>query len=160
MDLIRSWLTQVICAALIAAAADGLMPKGPIKKVGALICAMVLLCVILRPVVDWSVSVPETSLSEMREQSQMWHEQLKLDSEAMLKTLIEQQTAAYISDKAANLGATCQVEVACVQRDGMWFPQTVHITGQLDGEQRRKLTSVIHSELGIPPECQFCTGGE
>ena len=160
MELIRSWLTQVICAALIAAVADSMMPKGPIKKVGMIICAMVFLCVVLRPVIDWSVSLPQTNLSRMQEHSQMWHEQLKLDSGTMLKTLIEQQTGAYISDKAASLGAACQVEVTCAQRDGVWFPQTVHITGQLDGEQWRKLTSLIQSELGIAPECQVCTGGE
>lgn len=160
MDLIRSWLTQVICAALIAAAADGLMPRGPIKKVGTLICAMVFLCAVLRPVVDLSISLPEVTAGVVLEQSQTWQDQLKLNSGTMLKTLIEQQTSAYISDKAANLGADCQVEVTCTQRDGIWFPQSVRITGQLDQEQRRKLTDVIQIELGIPPECQICTGGE
>ena len=160
MDLIRSWLTQVICAALIAAAADGLMPKGPVKKVGTLICAMVLLCVVLRPVVNWSVSVPDTALGEIWEESQVWQEQLEQDSGTMLKTLIERQTGAYISDKAASLGVACQVEVACAQQDGIWVPQTVYITGKLNAEQQRTLTAAIQSELGIPPECQVCTGGE
>ena len=160
MDLIRIWLTRVICAALIAAAADGLMPKGPVKKVGTLICAMVLLCVVLRPVVDWNISVPETTLGGIWEQNHVWQEQLEQDSGAMLKTIIERQTGAYILDKAANLGAACQVEVLCAQQDGIWVPQSVHITGQLDEEQKRKLTAVIQSELGIPPECQVCTGGE
>jgi len=160
MGLIRSWLTQVICAALIAAAADGLMPQGPIKKVGTLTCAMMLLCVVLRPVVDWSVSLPKAAAGVIWEQNQTWQERLKQDSGSMLKTLIEQQTSAYISDKAASLGAACQVEVTCAQRDGVWFPQSVCITGQLDQEQRRKLTAAIQSELGIPPECQVCTGGE
>lgn len=160
MGLIHSWLTRVICVALIAAAADSLMPKGPIKKVGTLICAMVFLCAALRPVVDWSASLPEGDLGQMRQQSQIRQEQLELDSGTILKTLIEQQTSAYISDKAASLGAACQVEVTCQQRDGMWFPQSVYITGRLDEEQKRKLTSVIQNELGILPECQICTGGE
>ena len=160
MELIRGWLTQVVCAALLAAAADGLMAKGPIKKVGNLVCAMVFLCAVLRPVVHWSISIPEAELAGVREQSQQRQEQLKLESGTMLKTLIEQQLGAYISDKAANLGAACQVEVVCEQQDGMWCPQSVRITGQLDEVQRSKLTSVIRNELGVSPECLFCTGGE
>ena len=160
MDLICAWLTKVVCAALLAAAADGLMPKGPVKKVGMLACAIVLLCVLLQPVVDWSISKPEIAIGTLREHNRIQQEQLKQDSGAIIKKHIEQQLETYILDKAAGLVAVCQVDVVCQQQDEAWLPQAVYITGTLTETQREKLTNAIQEELGIPPECQVYTGGE
>lgn len=160
MNLIRTWLTQVTCAALLAAAADGLMPKGPVKKVGMLACAMVILCTLIRPVIHWSASLPEVTAGVVQERNQIRQEQLKQDSGVILKTLIEQQIGAYILDKAAGLGVICQVDVVCQQRDEVWLPQSVYIAGTMEQTQRQVLTDAIQRDLGVPPECQVYTGGE
>ena len=49
MDGVRGWLLSVIAACLLCALADALMPQGPVKKVGRLVCGLVLLCVMLSP---------------------------------------------------------------------------------------------------------------
>lgn len=161
MELVRQWLTGVTCAALIAALANGLMPKGPVKQVGKLVCALVLLCAVLRPVL--SMDIPEAGqiTSGLHGQVEDNRAQLERQGSTMLKTLIERECGAYIVDKAAQLGLVCRAQVECVPGEGgTWLPHTARVTGQLDDGQRRELTAVIRSELGIDPERQVYAGGE
>lgn len=46
----KTWLMRVIAAAILCTIAQDLSPKGSVKQVGRLVCAMVLLCVVLSPV--------------------------------------------------------------------------------------------------------------
>lgn len=161
MELVRQWLLSVTCAALIAALADGLMPKGAVKQVGKLVCALVLLCAVLRPVL--SVQLPDAGqmLSEIRGEVEYSRDGLEQGSEQMLKTLIERECGAYIVDKAAMLGAACQVRVECKEDEaGIWLPFRATVAGQLNDGQRQELTALVRSELGIVPECLVYTGGE
>ncbi|MBE6973624.1 MAG: hypothetical protein E7440_07100 [Ruminococcaceae bacterium] len=161
MELVRQWLTGVICAALIAALADGLMPKGAVRQVGKLVCALVLLCALLRPVL--TVDIPDMSkgLGATAKQVEQHRAQLEQNSGNMLKTLIERQSAAYIVDKAVRIGLDCQVRVMCEEGEGgIWLPRSVSITGILDERQQAELTAAIQKEFGIAPECQVYTGGE
>lgn len=161
IEFIRQWLTGVTCAALIAALADGIMPKGAVKQVGKLVCALILLCAVLRPVLRLNVQDFTVGIGTVMGDFQQQHTRLEQTSGAMLKTLIERESAAYIVDKAAQLGLTCQAQVTCVAGDGgTWLPQSAYVTGQLEREQRNKLTTAIHAELGIAPEYLTYAGGE
>ena len=161
MDEVRQWLTGITCAALLAALADGLMPKGAIKQVGKLVCGLVLLCALLRPALAvgmwdrmWGTG---GAVGEMEQQ----RDRLEEESGRLLKTLIEQESAAYIVDKAAELGLNCRVQVTCVAGEGgTWLPHRAYITGQLEEDRQTKLMAAIQSELGIVPECQVYAGGE
>ncbi len=161
MELVRQWLLGVTGAALMAALADGLMPKGAVKQVGKLVCALVLLCAVLRPVL--SVDIPEPGQLRSRLQGELGDSRARLEqnSTQMLKTLIERECGAYIVDKAVQLGAVCHAQVECALSDGgAWLPCRAHITGQLNAQQRQQLTAAVHSELGIAPECLVYAGGE
>lgn len=161
MELVRQWLLSVTCAALIAALADELMPKGAVKQVGKLVCALVLLCAVLRPVL--SVQLPDAGqlLSEIRGEVEYSRNGLEQGSEQILKTLIERECDAYIVDKAAVLGAVCQVQVECKEDEaGVWLPYRATVAGHLNDGQRQELTALVRSELGIAPECLVYIGGE
>lgn len=161
MELLRQWLTGVTCAALIAALAGALMPKGPVKQVGKLVCALVLLCVVLRPVVALDVPDTDRIFGQLKEEVDARRTGLEQQGSAMLKTLIERECGAYIVDKAAQLGLVCQAQVECRPGDGgTWLPHKARITGQMEEGQRRELTALIHSELGIDTERQVYVGGE
>lgn len=161
MDEIRQWLIGIISAALLAALADGLMPKGAIRQVGKLVCALVLLCALLRPVLVMRLpDLMGTSVGTVGEMEQQ-RAQLEQRSGQLLKTIIERESAAYIVDKAAGLGLNCRAQVTCVAGEGgAWLPRYAHITGHLEEEERAKLMAAIQSELGIAPECQVYAGGE
>lgn len=46
---VGSWLLSITGASVLCALADGLMPAGPVRRVGRLVCGLVLLAVILAP---------------------------------------------------------------------------------------------------------------
>ena len=62
-----------------------------------------------------------------------------------METLIQEETAAYISEKAAQLGVVCHPEVTCQVRDGVPFP--VEVT--LDIPKNTALSQIIRTDLGI-----------
>lgn len=161
MELVRQWLLGVTCAALMAALADGLMPKGAVKQVGKLVCALVLLCAVLRPLLSVNITDSGQLLSRLQGEVEDSRAQLEQDSAQMLKTLIERECGAYIVDKAARFGAVCHAQVECASSEaGTWLPRRAYITGQLNAQQRQQLTAAVHSELGIAPECLVYAGGE
>lgn len=160
IEVVQKWLTGVICAALMTAIADGLMPKGAVRQVGKLVCALVLLCALLRPMMNVGLADVEREFhgAAGKTQQQTMPEQ---QSSIMMKTLIEQHCAAYILDKAARIGLDCQVRVECqAAQGGIWLPRSVCITGQMDKEQQDELSTLIRDDLGIAPEHQVYTGGE
>ena len=56
MGAVRSWLLTVIAASLICALADALMPPGAVRRVGRLVCGLVLLGAILTPLARLDLS--------------------------------------------------------------------------------------------------------
>jgi len=161
VELVRQWLLGVTCASLMAALAEGLMPKGQVRQVGRLVCALVILCAVLRPVLGLRAPDPGQLLADLRGAAADSRMQLEQDSGQMLKTLIERECTAYIVDKAAELGADCQAQVECVLSDGgLWLPDRARVSGQLSGEQKHRLTAQIHSGLGISPDRLVYAGGE
>lgn len=161
IETMRQWLISVTCAALIAALAESLMEKGGAGQIGKLVCAMVLVCVMLRPVLAVDGPNPSETLDAIYARIQEKETVLQEHRRTMLKTLIERDSAAYIVDKAAEFGIVCQVQMECVSGEGgIWVPYSVHITGQMEDDHREKLTGVIQNELGILPEHQVYAGGE
>ena len=164
IQLIRSWLTGVTCAAMIAALAESLMPKGAVRQVGRLACGLVLLWAALRPVLDVEPGGPAEQLSRFSDQTRQRQLVLEEENGVILKTLIERESGAYIVDKAAQQGITCRAEVTCAAEEGgLWLPWSVRIVGVTDPEQQGQLSRLIESQLDIPLQRQDYTqviGGE
>jgi stage III sporulation protein AF len=150
MALVRTWLLGVTAAAILSALADGLMAEGPVKQAGRLVCALALLCAVLRPL--GRVEVTEFS-SQWAYDQQQRTQQLQKGAEEQMKAVIEQQLAAYSMDKAVELGLTCQVSVTCQSAgDGVFLPASVQVVGEADPEQQQQLAEVLCGDLGLEPQ--------
>ena len=72
-----------------------------------------------------------------------------------MKTIIEEESGAYIVDKAAQLGVECEVQVVCSSEgEGVFLPWQITVTGELSPGQQEQLTQQIQEDLGVPPERQ------
>ena len=164
IQLIRSWLIGVTGAAMLAALADSLMPKGAVRQVGRLACGLVLLWAALRPVLDAQTDKWLERMQEIGQQTRQQQLLLEEERAAMLKTLIERESAAYIVDKAAGQGIVCRAEVTCAAEEGgLWVPWSVRISGTLAPDRQERLIQLVEAELNIPPGRQDYTqahGGE
>lgn len=148
---VREWLISVVCAAMLVSVAENAAPPGNLRKIVSLIGGLILLVVLVRPLTaldlrDW---IPEYS-GYVREVEQR-QDELEKDQTRQLQILIEQRTAAYISDKAEALGLTCRVEVEC-RTDGDSLPRPFGVT--VFGTASQELRNWIRQELDIPEERQ------
>ena len=156
MELLRQWLTGVTCAAMIAALADSLTPAGTVKKIGRMAGGLLLLIAVVQPVLEVDFSaLASASVPLELEESHLEKTNLEL-----MKTIIGQETGAYILDKAAQQGIACQVTVQAAG-EGEWpVPETVTVQGTLTGEQREALERQIEADFAIPVQRQFYESGD
>ena len=155
LELIRQWLVGITCAAMVVALAEGLTPPGTIRKIGKLTGGLVLLVSILQPVVELDPAALTRSLTEYKLELGAYSAQLEEENGELMKSIIEEQCAAYIQDKADALGIPCTVEVQAEELEGGWpAPRHVTVDGPLTQEQRGALTALIEAEFAVPAEEQ------
>lgn len=149
MEVLRTWIIGVTVSAMVLAAAQALMPEGPIKRVGRLTGGLILVLALLHPL----VSLEYADLPDLRSELT---EGTKRGEETAMKSIIEQELAAYIVDKGVALGAEVTAAVTCVpDENGVPIPQKAVVTGSLAPNQRDALSALVKNDLGIPIEGQF-----
>lgn len=151
--LIRQWIVGITCAAIIGALAEGVMPKGGAKKAGRLAVGLLLMLAVLRPLAEVDLDTLSGELADWRLRAEGFGEILDTEDKTLIKTIIEERTAAYISDKARELGVSCTAEVVYhYGEDGNVWPTEATLRGAITPEQRDRLVRVLEAELAIPAE--------
>lgn len=141
----------VIAVSLLCAAADSLMPPGAVKKVGKLVCSLSVLCVTISPLSAMRGASLTDRIEDFSGQIGELRAELEEETGQNQKAVIEEHCAAYISDKAAELGIVCRVEVDCVPHpDGLWLPACVRLWGDFNDVAQSRLTGLLEGQLGIP----------
>lgn len=156
MGAVRSWLLAVIAVSLLCAVADALIPSGGVKRVGRLVCGLVLMGAILSPVasldVEGSQRWLESCLASVRSQEAELEDRVN----GQMKVIIEREYAAYIVDKAAGLGLTCTVQVECaLSEDGLYLPVRTEVAGPQTADVQAQLIRIISEDLGVPDSAQI-----
>lgn len=155
MELIRQWLLGVACAAMVLALAESLAPAGGVKKVCRLAGGMVLLLAAISPVLKLDEGALSRALSEYRITGQGYEDVLAEKNQLLYKTIIEENTAAYILDKAEELGISCQAEVSVAyDEDGFPYPWSVTVSGSWTEEQESQLSLFLETDLDISVQRQ------
>ena len=154
---VRAWLLGMTAAALVLALAEALAPEGGAKKVCRLAGGMVLLLAAVGPVAGGLDGGALTgALDGWRERSQRYEQELEERNERLYLAIIEEETAAYVMDKARELGFECAVEVTYgYDGDGVPCPWEIAARGAWTQEQRSKLERLLEEELGVPAQRQF-----
>ena len=156
MEAVRGWLLSVIAVSVLCAAADALMPAGAVKRVGRLVCGLVLMGAVLSPVAGLDVEGGQRWLEGYMSSVRTREAELEETVESQMKMIIEQKCAAYIVDKAAQLGLECTARVECERsEDGVYLPARTETSGLWTAGAQEKLIRVIETDLGVPRERQF-----
>ena len=156
MGAVRSWLLSVITVSLLCAVADALMPPGAVKRVGRLVCGLVLLGAVLSPLAGLDLEGNQRWLEGYLASVRAREAELEETVNSQIKVIIEQKCAAYIVDKAAQLGLTCRARVECaLSEDGLYLPVRTEVDGSMTADVQGKLIRIIESDLGVPAESQI-----
>ena len=160
MELLRQWLTGATCAAIIVALADSLMAGGTVRRIGRLAGGLLLLAAVVKPVLEVDLTVLSAASLRLEAEAVPAAEEAGLD---LMKSIIGEETGAYILDKAAELGVHCQeVRVLCaVGEDAVPYPESVVVVGEMSPQAQAALSRQIEADLAIPAQRQtFESGGE
>lgn len=155
MEAVRGWLLTLISVSLACALADALMPRGAVKQAGRLVCGLALTLAVLTPLARLDPEAGARWLEDCLEELDLREEALSQEVNGQMKVIIEGDFAAYIVDKAAQMGVSCQAEVECrAAEEGLYLPCRVEVTGLLSEEARSQLTGMIARDLGVPAQEQ------
>ena len=154
---LRTWLLSIIAAGLVLSILYALLPKGRLRPIVRTAGGVVLMLVILRPLTELDLEGFAVSYDDYAREIRELTEQYRAADTAELAAIIERETAAYISDKAAGLGLTVTVRVETEPgADGTPLPERVY----LEGTKSEELSDWLAEELGIPAERQVWNGQE
>ena len=147
----------VLCGAVVVSilsnfAGDGSTGK-LLKLVGGLFLSLTMISAFLKLDFGLLENIPVAYLSEA---DAVAAEGDKIARETM-GTIIKEEIAEYILDKAKELDAQIHVEVMVDDRK-IPAPHSVRILGDLTGEQQKVLADFMESELNIPKERQQWIG--
>ncbi len=161
MTAVRSWLLAVIAVSLMCAAAEALMPPGLGRRVGKLVCGLALLSAVLSPLASLDLDSGRQWLEDYLASLDGRTAELEETVNSQMKGIIEGEYAAYIVDKAAQLGLTCSVRVECVRsEEGLYLPVRTEVSGALGEGERARLVQIIGEDLGVPEPEQRYIGEE
>lgn len=154
-ELVRQWLLGVACTALILAVADSMAPVGSVKKVCRMAGGLALLLAAVGPLLRLDSGVLSAMLEGYQAQVRSYEETLEEQNNLFYQTIIEESTAAYIVDKAEEMGISCQAEVTfSYDEDGVPCPWEVTARGDWTDEAREALERLLEDDLGVPPQRQ------
>ena len=150
----KQWLMGVIAAAILCTIAQDLSPRGSVKQVGRLVCAMALLCAVLSPIKTLDVAAGGQWLTNYRAALADSRAALAEQGEEIQMAVIAEKYRAYIESKGAQLGLKCQARVDCREEGEIYVPDRVQVTGDLAQGDWDGLSRGLEEELGVPPERQ------
>ena len=148
---LREWLASVVTVALLLTLAQTLIPEGTVRRIGSFAGGLILLLALLRPLTGGEPIRLERKFESCRQEIEDRRQELQQAGDEALAAIIEERTAAYISDKAAELGASVQVRIGTeTGTDGIAVP----VSAELEGAYSEALSAYMEQELGIPRERQ------
>ena len=157
MGALRERLPSLVAVSMLLSVARTLVPEGSIRKISSFTGGLILLVVLLRPLLGADLSRLDLHLEDYERAIGQRQEELASAGEAELAGIIEERTAAYISDKADTLGLAVKVQVETKPAgDGVPVPWRA----ELWGPRSPALATYMEEELGIPGERQVWHEGE
>ena len=157
MEWMKQWLLGVTGAAILAALAEGIMPEGGIRPIGKLVCGLMLLAAVLKPLAGLDVTAfPEELLYDIPHS-----QQLEEETQARMKQLIEEEFSAYSMDKARDFGVDCGIRVTCQREEsGLFLPSGAEVSGITETEEQAAVAAILCTELGLSEDSlSFQEGG-
>lgn len=156
MELIRNWFIGMSCAAMVVAVAGSITPEGSLRRISRLAGGLLMMLAAISPVSRMEDRLLDRVLTEYQLTTEQYHDALAEKNDQLYKTIIEENTAAYILDKARALGILCRAEVTfAYDEKGNPYPDVVSLFGDWTEDQRGRLSTILESELGIPPQKQY-----
>lgn len=160
-EWLSSWITSIICAAAFCAVSISLTPKGRMQKAVKLICGIVMILSVIKPVSNIDFSEYSRLMTKYNDNAAEFIDNANNYEDKLNRLYIQDECAAYILDKAEKSGAELNSVAVNAEwsTEGYWYPVSAEISYKCSDEQKHRLEMAIEAELGITKERQAWTCG-
>lgn len=155
MDSIKQYLLSVMIVIIIIGIAKGMIgKKSPYKSAVSMLCGLVMLLTILKPlkVTNWysySDFFDEVNLDA--EYASAFGQQ---QAQTEMERIISEQTKSYIFDKAAAMGAQLDISVELETVNNIPVPVAIKLEGSISPYAKTSMKKIIKNDIGIPEDRQ------
>ena len=151
----RQYVLSLTAAALLGGVLLACVPEGSGRKILRLVCGILLTVTALKPLGQLRLPDLDALSGEYRQQAEaavaMGQEMARLEAQEGICKALE----AYILDKAEVMGVSLEVNIA-LNENGL--PISVRLSGAVPPGAKKRLQSIIETDLGIPKEAQTWSG--
>jgi len=154
MSIFGKYLLSVAAAAMLVNVCLELSGNGKTKKTVQFTGGLILVLCILTPVLKMEADQLARSIAKIKVDAVEAHSDFEMKNNEFISKLIKEQTVAYILDKADEWNLSLEIEVTMSEEEGYPYPVGVCISGHVPDAERRRLSEIIASDLGIPKERQ------
>ncbi len=154
-------IRQLCALSLFCGAAISITPEGTVKRVLEIVCSVVLLTAVVRPLIGMDFAAYALQLAKFEEKEAEFLDQSAGLNDRLNRLVIEEKYETYIMDKAEELDAGLDSAQVTVEwnMEGFWVPYAAQLNCRSESGQKI-LSGVLEAELGIPVERQqwSCNG--
>ena len=147
--MFNQYILRLTAAAIFAAVAIHLIPKGPIREFGSFMGMLLVTLAVISPIAKLKPQRVEDVFRSMETQISHTQSTVERSNRELLSELIKERCETYILDKAAAMELELSVEVTLDASDTYPIPDSVLLTGAYSEEAHSKLSSFIEEKLGI-----------
>lgn len=157
MAALRVWLVRMVSVAILLTVIQMLITESAIKRAASLIGGILLILVIAEPIMRINFRMIQLDFSEYQSTIEQAEKDWENRQREQTAKFIEEKTASYISDKAAEFGQSPVVHVhTALDENGIPIPVLV----ELEGDPNPELAAWMRTELGLGEERQVWHGGK
>ena len=153
MTAVKQYLLRLILCGFLVSLAGALLRDRKGGRALALCGGCLLILTALRPLLRVDLRrLPDLATGLTQSQRA---EEAREKNDALLRGLVERQTAAWVEEQARELGMELRCAVtARAAEAGCFVPEALELRGSWTEAQRRSLSERLTAELEIPPERQ------
>ena len=151
-ELLLLLISIALSEAVILCFADEERMRRVVRLVGGSAMALALLSAVMR--FDYAAYAASLRREELEMQTDT--DEIRDEAQRLNRRLIEEECAAYIRNRAEDLGIALQdVQVKLAwDVSGFWYPEEAELTLAENQQYSAALQDAIQTELGIAPDAQ------
>lgn len=151
MTAIKSYLLRLILCGLLTSLAGALLQGKRAGRALRLCGGCLLILTALRPLLRVELGKLPDLLTGLTQTQRA--EEAKRKNDALLRGLVEAQTAAWAEERASGLGLQVSASVTAREtEEGCFVPDAISLRGSASAAQREALNAILRGELGLAPE--------
>lgn len=152
MSTVASYFLSLTAGAMIAVLVGNMLKDGLIKQILRILCGLLLLIVMLRPIKGFRPESIQGALQELTGQEE-YRQEYEALYQQRLREHISSTAEAFIAQKGEELGVFLTVRVELTD-ETYPVPYKAEIRGAVDLQKLEEMKAYIADNIGIPKENQ------